>query len=127
MARRSSTIPQYRRRRQRSLPRRILGWIVKLVLAFVLISLLWVLAYRFINPPITATMLGDIFAGNGAKRDWMPIEEIDRDGSELWRRVAGGPGNDATHGLALLPDGRIVHAGYGPSWGGRDNDVSLMV
>jgi monofunctional biosynthetic peptidoglycan transglycosylase len=74
-----STIPQYKRRRPRSLPRRIIGWIVKLVVAFVLISLVWVLAYRFINPPITATMLGDVFAGRGAARDWMPIERIDRD------------------------------------------------
>ena len=74
-----STIPVYKRRRPRPLGRRILGWIVKLVLIFIVGSLLWVLAYRFINPPITATMLGDVFAGRGAKRDWMPITEIDRD------------------------------------------------
>ena len=74
-----STIPAYKRKRRRSLPARIFGWIAKLVLAFLLISLLWVLAYRFINPPITATMLGDVFAGRGATRDWMPIDEIDRD------------------------------------------------
>ena len=58
---------------------RILGWIVKLVLAFLVISVLWVLAYRFVNPPITVTMLGDMFAGRGATRDWMPISQIDRD------------------------------------------------
>jgi monofunctional biosynthetic peptidoglycan transglycosylase len=52
---------------------------VRLVLAFIILSLLWVLAYRFINPPITATMLGDVVAGRGATRDWMPIERIDRD------------------------------------------------
>ena len=77
----SSTIPTYKRRRRTkgSLPARILGWIAKLVMAFVLISVLWVLAYRFINPPITATMLGDVLAGRGATRDWMAIEEIDRD------------------------------------------------
>ena len=46
---------------------------------FLLGSVLWVLAYRFINPPITATMLGDVIAGRGATRDWMPIEQIDRD------------------------------------------------
>jgi monofunctional biosynthetic peptidoglycan transglycosylase len=44
-----------------------------------LFSVLWVLAYRVINPPITATMVGDMIAGRGATRDWMPIEEIDRD------------------------------------------------
>src|SRR6476646_10648458 len=76
-----STIPKYTRKRQRSgsLVGRILGWIVKLIVALILISVLWVLAYRFVNPPITATMLGDIFAGRGAARDWMPIGQIDRD------------------------------------------------
>ena len=77
--RRGSTIPHYKRRRPRSWPRRIVGWIAKLVVAFFLISILWVLAYRFIPPPITATMLGDVFAGRGATRDWMPISQIDRD------------------------------------------------
>ena len=48
-----SPIPRYRRRRQRSWPRRILGWIVKLVVAFFAISILWVLVYRFVPPPIT--------------------------------------------------------------------------
>src|SRR4051794_17655620 len=80
MARRSSSsIPKYKRRRSRSLLSRIIGWIVKLILAFVLISVLWVLAYRFINPPITITMIGDMMAGRGATRDWMPINQIDRD------------------------------------------------
>ena len=80
MARRPrSTIPRYKRKRSISWPRRIVGWIVKLVLAFLIISVLWVLAYRFVNPPITATMLGDIFAGRGAAREWMPISEMDRD------------------------------------------------
>ena len=74
-----STIPTYRRRRAKSWPRRIFGWIVKLVLVFVIGSVLWVLLYRFVPPPITATMLGDVFAGRGATRDWMSINQIDRD------------------------------------------------
>ena len=78
MAKRS-TIPTYKRRRKRSFIGRLAGWIVKLVLAFFLISILWVLAYRFINPPITFTMIGDLVAGRGATRDWMPIGQIDRD------------------------------------------------
>jgi monofunctional biosynthetic peptidoglycan transglycosylase len=81
MARRqTSSIPRYKRARPKaSLGRRILGALVKLVLAFVVVSLLWVLAYRFINPPVTATMLGDVFGGRGATRDWMSIDQIDRD------------------------------------------------
>jgi monofunctional biosynthetic peptidoglycan transglycosylase len=79
MAKRRSTIPKYKRRRKGSLVGRILGWIVKIVLAFLIISVLWVLAYRFVNPPITITMIGDMVAGRGATRDWMPISQIDRD------------------------------------------------
>jgi len=81
MARRKSTIPQYKRRRRdtRSWPRRIIGWIVKLVVAFFLISILWVLAYRFVPPPITVTMMGDVLAGRGLHKDWMPIGQMDRD------------------------------------------------
>src|SRR3954452_15174422 len=79
MAKRS-TIPTYKRRtRRRSFVSRLIGWIIKLVLLFLLISTLWVLAYRFINPPITVTMIGDLVAGRGASKDWMPIEHIDRD------------------------------------------------
>src|SRR5438552_17407122 len=80
MAKRSKpVIPRYKRRRHKPIVRRIFGWIVKLVVAFFLISILWVLAYRFINPPITFTMLGDVVAGRGAARDWTPISQIDRD------------------------------------------------
>jgi monofunctional biosynthetic peptidoglycan transglycosylase len=79
MAKRS--IPNYKRRRTstRSLPRRVLGWIVKLVVGFFLISILWVLIYRFVPPPITLTMLGDVFTGRGLHKDWMPVSKIDRD------------------------------------------------
>ena len=74
MARRSkSTIPRYKRKRSVSWPRRIIGWIIKLILAFLIISVLWVLAYRFINPPITFNMIGDLIAGRGAHKEWMPI------------------------------------------------------
>jgi len=75
------TIPRYKRKRRRSgsIVGRIIGWIVKLVLGLFLFSILWVLAYRFINPPVTATMIGDLVAGRGATRDWMPIGQLDRD------------------------------------------------
>src|SRR5579884_3153662 len=79
MAKRRSTIPRYKRKRAISWPRRIVGWIAKLILAFIIISVLWVLAYRFVNPPITVTMIGDIIEGRGAHKQWMPVSEIDRD------------------------------------------------
>ena len=76
-----SSIPRYKRKRQRSssVLSGIVRFVVKLVLFFLIGSVLWVLAYRFVNPPITATMLGDLVAGRGATRDWMSIDEIDRD------------------------------------------------
>jgi monofunctional biosynthetic peptidoglycan transglycosylase len=77
--RRSTAIPQYKRRRKRPFLRRLIGWIVKLILAFLILSILWVLAYRFINPPTTITMVGDVIAGRGAHKEWMPIGQIDRD------------------------------------------------
>ena len=82
MARRpKSTIPPYKRKRlsKRGLPARLFIGLVKLIVAFVVISVLWVGLYRFVPPPTTATMIGDMFAGNGARRDWMPISQIDRD------------------------------------------------
>ena len=86
MARRpKSSIPTYKRKRpsKRGLPARIFLGLVKLVVAFVVLSVLWVGLYRFVPPPTTATMIGDIIAGNGARRDWMPISHIDRDMSEI--------------------------------------------
>jgi monofunctional glycosyltransferase len=82
MARRpKSSIPRYRRRRQKSgsVLGRIVGWIARLVLVVLVGSILWVLAYRFVNPPITATMIGDLIAGRGTTHQWMSIEQIDRD------------------------------------------------
>ena len=76
-----STIPRYRRQRRRkgSALGRIIGFIAKVIFGVLLFSILWVLAYRFINPPTTLTMVGDLFAGRGAAREWMPITRIDRD------------------------------------------------
>jgi monofunctional biosynthetic peptidoglycan transglycosylase len=53
--------------------------IIKLLIGFLILSVAWVLAYRFVNPPITATMIGDVMAGRSATREWMSLDEIDRD------------------------------------------------
>jgi len=92
-----SSIPRYKRKRPRSgsLIGRIIGWIVKLILALLLLSILWVLAYRFINPPVTFTMIGDVFAGHGAARDWMPISKVDRD--MVRAAIAAEDGKFCTH------------------------------
>jgi monofunctional glycosyltransferase len=44
---------------------------------FLIGSLLWVLIYKFLPPPVTATMLGDAVAGRGITKDWMSIDQID--------------------------------------------------
>jgi len=45
---------------------------------FIVGSILWVLLYRFVPPPITLTQLGDVFAGRGLHRDWMSLDRMDR-------------------------------------------------
>jgi monofunctional glycosyltransferase len=62
-------------RPRRPLAIRILRWFAIGLAIFLGGSLLWVLAYRFVDPPFTFTQLGD---GNGAARIWMPIGRIDR-------------------------------------------------
>ena len=80
MARRpKSSIPPYKRKRQRGFGARIVSFLIKLVLILFVGSILWVLVYRFVPPPITATMLGDAFAGRGVEKDWMSLDEMDRD------------------------------------------------
>ena len=58
---------------------RVVGWVLRLFLLFVAVSVLWVLLYRFVNPPITFTMLGDLMGGRTLSREWMPLSEIDND------------------------------------------------
>ena len=57
----------------------IVRWTGRIVLAFLVISVLWVVIYRFVPPPITATMIGDLARGEKLSRDWMPLSEIDPD------------------------------------------------
>jgi monofunctional biosynthetic peptidoglycan transglycosylase len=59
--------------------RRRSPWIaipLKLLLGFVALSLLMVLIYRFVPPPVTWTMLLD---PNGITKDWTSLDEIDPD------------------------------------------------
>ncbi|WP_428682726.1 monofunctional biosynthetic peptidoglycan transglycosylase [Sphingopyxis sp.] len=48
---------------------------IKVVLGFILVSILWVLLYAVVPPPVTITMLTD---GNGITKDWMSLDNIDR-------------------------------------------------
>ena len=78
MARKSTSIPKYRRRRS-SGRGGIFRFLAKLVVGLFLLSILWVVILRFVPPPVTATMLGDLFAGRGLAKDWMSLNNMDRD------------------------------------------------
>ncbi|MDB5699213.1 MAG: Biosynthetic peptidoglycan transglycosylase, partial [Alphaproteobacteria bacterium] len=67
------------KRRKTNWLRRALKWAVRLGLLFIIGSLLWVLLYRAVPPPITFTQIGDLLQGLSIHRDWMSIEQIDRD------------------------------------------------
>jgi monofunctional biosynthetic peptidoglycan transglycosylase len=50
-------------------------FLVKLILGFVALSLFFVVLYKFVPVPVTATMLMD---ENGITKDWEPLSDIDR-------------------------------------------------
>ncbi len=54
------------------------AWIFRAIVAFIGISVAWVLIYRFVPPPITLTMMGEWTQGRSVTKDWMPLSRIDR-------------------------------------------------
>jgi monofunctional glycosyltransferase len=74
---------------------RIFRFVLKALLLFVILSLLWVLLYRFVNPPVTATQAADAMWGHGAARIWVPIERIDR--NMVRAAIAGEDGKFCSH------------------------------
>ena len=67
----------YSRGRPRgSLARRIGAALVKLVVGAMLLSVLWVVTYRFVEPPITVPMLIDAVEGHHIQRQWAALNEI---------------------------------------------------
>jgi monofunctional biosynthetic peptidoglycan transglycosylase len=57
----------------------VIGWAIRAFFLFVILSVLWVLLYAVVPPPITFTMAGDLLNGRNLTRDWMLLEEIDDD------------------------------------------------
>ena len=70
---------KYKRRRSSDRGGGFFRFLFKLVLGLFLLSILWVIILRFVPPPVTATMLGDLFAGRGITKDWMSLNAMDRD------------------------------------------------
>lgn len=65
--------------RPRRWGRRLVVGTGKAILAFVALSLLMVVVYRFVPPPFTWTMAGDMLAGHGVTKSWRPLDRIDPD------------------------------------------------
>ena len=65
-----------RHNRRRGIVGRLVGALLKLVLALVLLSLLWALAYRWVDPPLTWPMARDAIRGQHVERDWTPLARI---------------------------------------------------
>jgi monofunctional biosynthetic peptidoglycan transglycosylase len=82
-------------RTRRSTPLRIAAFLGKALLWFVIVSVVWVVIYRFVPPPITMTMAGDVVAGRGLEKDWMSLSDMDPDMARA--AIAGEDGKFCTH------------------------------
>ncbi len=71
--------PKPQTRAQRTWLRWLLTWAARIAIGFVVLSVLWVLLLRFVPPPITLTMLGDVPTGHGVTRTWRSLSSIDPD------------------------------------------------
>ena len=69
--------PVTKMRPRRSILRRLIGWVLKAIATFFIASIFMVVLYRFVPPPVTLTMLGDVVSGHGISKAWMPISRID--------------------------------------------------
>ena len=67
----------------------------KAIVWFIGLSVLWVVIYRFVPPPYTATMAGDVIAGRSVTKDWMSLTDMDPDMARA--AIAGEDGKFCTH------------------------------
>ncbi|OQW47649.1 MAG: monofunctional biosynthetic peptidoglycan transglycosylase [Proteobacteria bacterium SG_bin6] len=86
---------------------RAFSLLLKTVLGFVLLSILWVGLYRFVNPPITFTMIGDLLSGHSITQQWLPLAKID---PNMARAVIAG--EDARFCLHNGFDTKAIEAAY---------------
>lgn len=56
----------------------IVRFAFRLLMWLFVLSLVWVIAYRWLNPPATYLMLRDRFDGVEVKQDWRSLDEISR-------------------------------------------------
>jgi monofunctional biosynthetic peptidoglycan transglycosylase len=63
---------------RRSLLARLIGWTLRAAVLFVLVSVGWVVAYRFMPVPLTWPMARDAIAGRHVEREWVALDRIAR-------------------------------------------------
>jgi monofunctional glycosyltransferase len=61
---------------KRSLLARLWSGLVGIGLALIALSLFFVVLYRFVPVPVTWLMVERVFAGDGLRRDWVPLDEM---------------------------------------------------
>jgi len=70
-------------------------FVVRLIIVFFVGSSLWVVAYRFIAPPVTFTMLGNLVQGHSISKSWLPLSATDADMARA--AIAGEDAKFCTH------------------------------
>jgi monofunctional biosynthetic peptidoglycan transglycosylase len=63
-------------RSNRSIVTRVIAFAIKAVVVFVVFSVLWVAAYRFVPVPLTWPMARDAVAGRHVERNWVGLSQI---------------------------------------------------
>ena len=79
----------------RPFARRVLHWTLRALLIFLIGSVLWVGLYRFVPPPVTATMLANALDGRGITKDWMALDAMSPNMPRA--AIAAEDGNFCTH------------------------------
>lgn len=74
---------------------RVLRFLAKLIIGFVVISVLWVTLYAVVPVPFTFTMMGDLIAGRSITKEWRPLSDIDPDMPRA--AIAGEDANFCSH------------------------------
>jgi len=75
--------------------RRALRWTIRTLIIFVIGSIIWVGIYRFVPPPVTATMLANAIDGRGITKNWMSLDDMSPNMPRA--AIAAEDGNFCTH------------------------------
>jgi len=81
--------------KRRNLSHRLSRWLLRAALIFVGLSILWVGIYRFLPPPVTATMITNAVDGRGITKDWMSLDEMSPNMARA--AIAAEDGNFCSH------------------------------